>query len=101
MTHAPRARPAAGLSALLLLACAAVATATPLASKVVTQVAGLAARAEALASNKSGLVTAPNLVEAAQIAFPSPKLPFEALKKGVGFKCGAEVGICPMGHCCR
>lgn len=89
-------RPAA-FAAIFLLSLLANATATSLADKFVTEVAGLAAKADVLVTNKTGLLTPPRVNDADQLKFPD--LPLDKAK--AGFKCGAGLGMCPVGHCCR
>jgi len=87
-------------AALALLALSAPAAATTSTSKLVTDLTGLAAKAVRTAANKTAHVTPVKLTSAEAFAYPS-KLALEALRKGLTIKCGAGVGLCPMGHCCR
>ena len=100
-SRVPACRAAGALLALLFLAAAATTPASATStSQVVTEVAGLAAKAVTLATNKSGLVTPVKVMDVEEFAYPS-KLAVDALKRGMKIKCGAGVGLCPIGHCCR
>ena len=99
-SRVPACRAAGTLLALLFLAAADTPASATSTSQVVTEVAGLAAKAITLATNKSGLVTPVKVMDVEEFAYPS-KLAVDALKKGMKIKCGAGVGLCPIGHCCR
>ena len=96
--RAPSARLCMAALALFLVTAPQPARAST--GNLVTATAGLAAQAAVLFNNKTGLVTPSKLVEADDFAYPS-KLAWDAKKAGLGIKCGAGVGMCPMGHCCR
>jgi hypothetical protein len=90
----------AALALCCLAACLTRAAATS-ASGVETVLAGAAAKLVDEVQDKVGGVTRPTMTTAKDFAYPPSKLTHEALKAGVGFKCGAGVGMCPPGHCCR
>jgi hypothetical protein len=97
-----RAPPAALVLALLAAAATITtpASATSV-SKIETSVAGAAAKVAGAVEDKAKILTPPTMTTAKDFAYPPSKLTHAALKAGLTFKCGAGVGMCPPGHCCR